>query len=96
MKYSILAIFAAAVSVFAAEPAAIYDFEGSTGLPESSLKGKGKIEFVEGIRGKAVKMADNTLNIPCPEGVTGEAGTVALWIKPVNWNHSSKEFVWFL
>ena len=96
MKYSILAIFAAAVSVFAAEPAATYDFEGTTGLPETALRGKGKIEFVDGVKGKAVKMADNTLAIPCPEGVNGECGSVALWIKPVNWDHSTKEFVSFL
>ena len=97
MKHTVIALFAVlTASVFAVEPAATYDFEGTTGLPESALKGKGKIEFVEGIRGKAVKMADNTLNIPCPEGVTGEAGTVALWIKPVNWDHTAKEFVSFL
>ena len=97
MKYSIIAIFAlAATAVFAAEPAVTYDFEGTTGLPATALKGKGKIEFVDGVKGKAIKMADNTLNLPSPEGVTGEAGSVALWIKPVNWDHSSKEFVSFL
>ena len=97
MKHTVIALFAVlTASVFAVEPAATYDFEGTTGLPESALKGKGKIEFVEGVKGKAIKMADNTLNLPCPEGVTGEAGSVAMWIKPVNWNHSSKEFVSFL
>lgn len=97
MKHTFFAIFAlAATAVFAVEPAAKYDFEGTTGLPASALKGKGKIEFVDGVKGKAIKMADNTLTLPCPEGVNGEEGSIALWIKPVNWDHTTKEFVTFL
>lgn len=97
MKHTFLAILTlAAASVFAAEPAAKYDFDGTTGLPETALKGKGKIEFVDGVKGKAIKIADNTLTIPCPEGFNGENGSIALWIKPVNWDHSSKEFLSFL
>ena len=81
MKHSLFAIFAlAAPAVFAVEPAAQYDFDGKTGLPETALGGKVKIDFVDGVKGKAIKMADNTLTIPCPEGFNGEKGSIAIWI----------------
>ena len=97
MKHSLIAIFVlAATAVFAVAPSAQYDFDGKTGLPETALGGKGKVEFVDGVKGQAIKMADNTLTIPCPEGFNGEKGAIAIWIKPVNWDNNTKEFISFL
>lgn len=97
MKHLIFGIlFSCAAALTAATPAAQYDFDDSTGLPDTALKGKGKVEYVDGVKGKAIKMSDNTLTIPCPEGMTAEEGTIAMWIKPVNWDSSREEFVFFL
>lgn len=94
LLFGLLVFCTAALS--AAAPAAQYDFEDSTGLPDTALKGKGKVEYIAGVKGKAIKMSDNTLTIPCPEGLTAEQGTIAMWIKPVNWDSSREEFLFFL
>lgn len=81
-------------ALFAAKPVVQYDFNGKTGLPAKALKGKA--EFVQGIRGQALKLADATLAIPAPKKVTPAEGTVAFWMKPVNWDSTKDEFVFFL
>ena len=86
----IAAVFCCAAS--ALEPAAQYDFDGNTGKAEV----KGKIRYVEGIRGQAAALANAKITFPCPAGVTPAEGTVTLWVKPLNWDSSAKEFVFFL
>ncbi|MBQ9502942.1 MAG: hypothetical protein IJU70_12350 [Lentisphaeria bacterium] len=81
-------------ALFAATPVARYDFDGATGLPDKALKGK--VSYDEGVRGKALKMADAVLTIPRPAKLSPQEGTVTLWLKPVNWDGSRKEFVFFL
>ena len=95
MKKIVLSfLLAGAGCLFAAKPVVQYDFNGKTGLSAKALKGKA--EFVPGIRGEAIKLADATLTIPCPKKVTPAEGTVAFWMKPVNWDSSKDEFVFFL
>ena len=93
-KFLLLLLWAGLGSVFAAKPVVQYDFNGKTGLPAKALKGKA--EFVQGIRGQALKLADSTLTIPCPKKVTPAEGTVAFWMKPVNWDSTKDEFLFFL
>ena len=90
-------LFAAAalftVSIYAATPVARYDFEYIATL---DVKGKGKAEAVPGVKGKAVQISNATITIPAPEKLTPASGTIVLWIKPVNWDDSKPEFVFFL
>lgn len=92
-------LFTAAVSsacaLSAAAPAAAFDFDGSTGTG-TVLKGRGKIQYVPGVAGQALKMGDNTLSIPCPANVNPHEGSLSLWVKPVNWDQNKEEFVTFL
>ena len=75
-KTAILIIAAFCCAVSALEPAAQYDFDGNTGKAGV----KGKIRYVEGIRGQAAALADATVSFPCPAGVTPAEGTVSLWV----------------
>ncbi|MBQ7208893.1 MAG: hypothetical protein IJS01_13930 [Lentisphaeria bacterium] len=93
-KSAFFLCLAASAAVFAAEPVAKYDFDGETGLPAKALRGKAAFE--EGIRGKGIKLADGILTIPRPAKLTPAEGTVTLWVKPVNWDGTKKEFVFFL
>ena len=90
--FAAAAVFAAGM-ICAAEPVARYDFEFTTSL---DVKGKGKAELVPGLKGKAIQLTNATVTIPCPEKLTPEKGTIILWIKPVNWDDTKKEFVFFL
>ena len=76
----------------ATEPVVQYDFDGNTGKAQS----KGEVRYVEGIRGQAAALADATISFPCPAGITPAEGTVSLWVNPLNWDSSAKEFVFFL
>lgn len=88
----ISAIFSSLL-ISAAEPVARYDFEFTASL---DIKGRGKAELVPGLRGKALQIFNAAVTIPCPENFTPAKGTIILWIKPVNWDDSKKEFVFFL
>ena len=86
----IAAAFCCAAS--AIEPVAQYDFDGNAGKAEV----KGKVRYIEGIRGQAAVLADARISFRCPAGVTPAEGTISLWVKPLNWDSSAKEFVFFL
>ena len=59
----IAAAFCCAAS--AIEPAARYDFDGNAGKAEV----KGKVRYIEGIRGQAAALADAKISFRCPAGV---------------------------
>ena len=93
MKHCFLAIFSLlALPLLAVKPVAEYNFDS----PLPAAMTKGKISYVPGIRGKAVQLGNSTVTIPCPKGVTPHEGTISMWIKPVNWDSTKKEFVFFV
>ncbi len=94
-NFFFLVILTAASPILAAAvPLAQYDFDSPDKLPANALKGKA--EYVEGVRGKAIKLANAVVTLPCPAKLNPLEGTVALWVKPVNWDSSKNEFVFFL
>lgn len=95
MKTFFLAALTAVSPVLsAAVPLVQYDFDSPDKLPAKALKGKA--EYVPGVRGKAIKLADAVVTLPRPAKLNPQEGTAALWVKPVNWDSSKKEFVFFL
>ena len=92
MKKLLFGLTALVCAAVMAKPVMQYDFDGSVG------KGKvaGKFRYVEGIRGKAIVLADGTVNIPCPDKINPEEGSISFWAKPLNWDSSTKEMVFLL
>lgn len=78
--------------LFAVKPTAEYNFD----QPLPAAMTKGKVSYVPGIRGKAVQLANSTVTLPCPKGITPHEGTVSMWLKPINWDSSKNEFVFFM
>jgi len=87
-------LLTASLSLAAAipEPALKADFDGNTDGGTAA----GKVTFVPGVQGQAVKIADATVTFPKVKGLTALEGTATVWIKPENWKWSKKNFINFL
>ena len=94
MKHLSAFLLLASLSLSAAipEPVLKADFDGKT----DGGTVKGKITYAPGVRGQAAKLAEGIITFPAAKGVTAEAGTVTVWIRPVNWKWSKKNFVTFV
>ena len=94
MKHLIAFLLPAVLSLSAAipEPVLKADFDGKT----DGGTVKGKVSYAPGVRGLAAKLADGIVTFPAAKGVTAESGTVTVWIKPVNWKWSKKNFITFV
>ena len=89
---ALLALAAFSLAAAVPEPLLKADFEGDTG----SGKLKGKAQYVQGVQGKAVRLADAQITFPMLEKLSPAEGTATIWVKPVNWSWKKKEFVFFL
>ena len=68
------------------------EFDGTTETGKLS----GKADYIDGVRGKAIVLADALVTFPQIGKLDTGEGTATIWIKPVNWKWSKKEFVFFL
>ncbi|MFH0965995.1 MAG: glycoside hydrolase domain-containing protein, partial [Planctomycetota bacterium] len=67
---------------------------GGGGKPEA----RGEVSYVEGAMGKALLVGERhaSVSFPTPGNVRGEEGTVALWIKAIDWEPAEPKFHVFL
>ncbi|MBO4646783.1 MAG: hypothetical protein J5806_01340 [Lentisphaeria bacterium] len=87
----------AALSLFihaeaAVKPAIQADFDGTPGPGKLT----GKAEYVPGISGKAIRLADATVSFAPTKKMSPAEGSATLWVKPVNWKWQTPMFIFFL
>ena len=65
---------------------------------DSAAPGKltGKVEYVPGVHGKAIRLANATVNFTPTKTMSPAEGSATVWVKPVNWKWQSPQFIFFL
>ncbi|MBU0477549.1 hypothetical protein KKC91_03155 [bacterium] len=67
--------------------------EIAIGSPAAEVKGE--VDYIEGKKGKAIVLGDAKLIYKAAENLNLDAGTISMWVKPVNWD-GKKEMFHFL
>ena len=71
-----------------------FDADVAKGDKTASIKGKGKL--VEGRLGKGyMQDSPGSITFSSPDNLNGAEGTVAFWVKSVNWNGKDRVFRYF-
>ncbi|MCC6579031.1 MAG: hypothetical protein IT440_01215 [Phycisphaeraceae bacterium] len=58
------------------------------------LKKDSPVEFVEGVKGQAVRLKDNVVICPVAGNLSPTQGTICFWAKPLDWDPQQPETIW--
>lgn len=84
-----------------AEPVFRVDFEDTLQATQAAGSAEGQadaaVEYVEGLDGKAAVLGNShRLRYAAKDNIKLDAGTILMWIKPLNWDWQTEKFVEFL
>lgn len=68
-----------------------------TAFGEQTFRSYGKMEYVEGVKGKALVVGGKSRCVyPADRNINLANGTLSMWVQPINWDSSEEKFYFFI